>query len=85
VAFKNELLHQHGINFNDVPRWQRRGTGISWERYEKEGYDPVRGVVVKANRRRIKVDRELPMKLEYGALVERIMAQAADSETRKSV
>lgn len=84
VAFKNELLHQHGINFNDVPLWQRRGTGIYWERYEKEGYDPVRGVTVKANRRRIKIDRELPMKLEYGQFVERIMVQPGDTETRKS-
>lgn len=24
VAAKNELLFQHGINFNDLPRWQKR-------------------------------------------------------------
>lgn len=26
VADKNELLFRHGINFNDLPAWQRRGT-----------------------------------------------------------
>ena len=27
TANKNELLVQHGINFNDVPTWQRHGIG----------------------------------------------------------
>ncbi|MGI8554262.1 MAG: tRNA(His) guanylyltransferase Thg1 family protein, partial [Dehalococcoidia bacterium] len=31
VAGKNELLFQHGINFNDLPGWQKRGVGLSWE------------------------------------------------------
>src|SRR5438128_10639903 len=34
-AFKNELLFQHGINFNDLPAWQRRGIGLYWETYTK--------------------------------------------------
>src|SRR5262249_41006818 len=40
VAEKNELLFQAGINFNELPLWQRRGTGLYWERYEREGYNP---------------------------------------------
>ncbi|SDT30973.1 tRNA(His) guanylyltransferase Thg1 family protein [Actinoplanes derwentensis] len=28
TADKNELLFQHGVNFNEVPDWQRRGVGI---------------------------------------------------------
>src|SRR5947208_6957524 len=31
VANKNELLFQNGINFNDLPLWQRRGVGLYWE------------------------------------------------------
>jgi tRNA(His) 5'-end guanylyltransferase len=27
-AEKNELLFQYGINFNDLPAWQKRGAGI---------------------------------------------------------
>jgi len=74
AAFKNELLFQHGINFNDVPAWQRRGVGLYWESYEKEGYNPKLNQKVTARRRRIKVDGELPMKEEYGRLIQRILA-----------
>lgn len=84
VAFKNELLHQHGINFNDVPLWQRRGSAVYWERFEKEGFDPVRGVAVKTYRRRIKVDRELPMKKEYGQFLERFLAPCGPGTTRRT-
>ena len=31
VAQKNELLFQSGINFNDLPSWQKRGTGSYWK------------------------------------------------------
>lgn len=74
AGFKNELLFQQGINFNDVPAWQRRGVGLYWESYDKEGYNPKLNQMVTARRRRIKVDRELPMKEEYGRLIERILA-----------
>jgi tRNA(His) guanylyltransferase len=67
---KNELLFEHGINFNDLPAWQRRGIGLWWEEYERPGFDPVRGVEVVATRRRIAVERELPMKEAYRRLVE---------------
>jgi len=69
VADKNELLFARGINFNAVPAWQRRGTGIYWERYEKDGRNPKTGQAVKATRRRIKVDDALPMKDAYASFV----------------
>ena len=69
VSAKNELLYARGINFNELPAWQRRGVGLWWETYEKTGHDPVRGIDVTAVRRRVRVDRDLPMKEEYRALV----------------
>jgi tRNA(His) guanylyltransferase len=69
VADKNELLFRHGINFNNVPLWQRRGVGLYWERFEKDGFDPIRKQTVTTLRRRVKVDRELAMCDEYGAFV----------------
>jgi tRNA(His) 5'-end guanylyltransferase len=36
VAEKNEFLFQRGINFNDLPTWQKRGTGVYWETFETE-------------------------------------------------
>jgi tRNA(His) 5'-end guanylyltransferase len=79
--FKNELLFQHGINFNDVPAWQRRGVGLYWESYEKEGYNPKLNQKVTARRRRIKVDGELPIKEEYSRFVKRIMTGDSDVGT----
>lgn len=69
VAEKNELLFRRGLNFNDVPNWQKRGTGIYWETYRKEGRNPATGQAVEAERRRLKVDFELPMKDAYGEFV----------------
>jgi tRNA(His) guanylyltransferase len=73
---KNELLFQQGINFNEVPAWQRRGIGLWWETFDRTGFDPVRQVEVTATRRRVAVDRELPMKAAYRELVERRCTQS---------
>lgn len=70
VADKNELLFQvAGINFNDVPLWQKRGTGVYWEQYEKETFNPRTQEKVSAKRSRLKVDYELPMKDQFGEFV----------------
>ena len=29
--FKNELLFQKGINYNDLPGWQKKGVGVYCE------------------------------------------------------
>ena len=39
--WKNEYLFQHGINFNDLPLWQKQGIDIKWEPYKKEGFNPI--------------------------------------------
>ncbi|PSB04901.1 tRNA(His) guanylyltransferase Thg1 family protein [Merismopedia glauca] len=71
---KNELLYREGgINFNDLPKWQKRGLGLYWESYSKEGVNPISGEKLLANRRRIKVDLELPMKDEYGEFVKTLV------------
>lgn len=73
VAEKNELLFQHGINFNDLPDWQKRGVGFYWELYEKEGFNPKLNRTEKTERHRIKVDLELPMGDEYSDFIRKIM------------
>jgi tRNA(His) 5'-end guanylyltransferase len=69
VADKNELLFQHGINFNDLPAWQKRGAGVYWERFEKQGFNPKTGQSVPAVRRRLKIDRDLPLGDDYGGFI----------------
>ena len=76
VAEKNELLWQRGINFNDLPLWQRRGTGLYWERVQKTGTNPLTHEVVSTQRRQLKKDLELPMRDEYGLLVRTLISDA---------
>ncbi len=73
VSEKNELLYQFGINFNDLPAWQKRGVGLYWEEYDKLAVNPMRNEEVVARRRRIRTDYELPMKEEYGHFVRSLM------------
>ena len=73
VADKNELLFQHGINFNNLPNWQKRGVGLYWEEYQKQGYNPKTGETVTATRRRIKRDLELPMRDEYSNFITNLL------------
>lgn len=76
VAAKNELLFQNGINFNDLPNWQKRGLGVLWEKYMKPGKNPKTGAEVLAERRRLKRELELPMKEEYGRFIEQLWRTA---------
>jgi len=69
VAEKNELLFQNGINFNDLPSWQKRGVGLFWETYEKPAVNRLTGEAVVAQRRRLKVELELPMREQYNAFL----------------
>jgi tRNA(His) 5'-end guanylyltransferase len=73
VAQKNELLFQNGVNFNDLPLWQKRGSGLYWEEYERPGENPVTGEKVVARRRRVRRDLELPMKDDYSAFLHRLL------------
>lgn len=50
---KNEYLFQNGINFNDIPNWQKRGIGFYWEEYEKPSINPITGDEAMAIRRRL--------------------------------
>lgn len=76
VSQKNELLFQHGINFNDLPQWQKRGVGLYWEAYDKPSVDPIRQQAVVARRRRIRRVLNLPMKDEYGEFVRSVLLQS---------
>lgn len=69
VSFKNELLFSRGINFDQLPSWQKRGIGIWKEQYEKEGFNPVTGSHEVAVRNRLKVEYELPLGEAYARMV----------------
>ena len=69
VDFKNELLFSRGINYNDLPSWQKRGIGFWHEQYEKEGYNPITKENVSAIRNKINIEYELPVGEKYGEMM----------------
>jgi hypothetical protein len=78
IAAKNELLFQLGINFNDLPAWQKRGIGLYWEEYDKPALNPRTGEQTSTVRRRVARNFELPMKEEYGGFIQRFLTGAND-------
>jgi len=73
VADRNEMLFAAGINFNDVPAWQKRGIGVLWTEQEQDGTNPKTGATVRSTRRRAVVRYDLPMKTEFDELVRGIV------------
>lgn len=69
VASRNELLFQNGIQFNEVPTWQRRGVGLYFRDVPTVVIDARDGTERPSTRRELFVDFELPMKDEYDAFV----------------
>ena len=63
TADKNELLFKRGINYNDLPLWQKRGVGFYWKAIERNG----------AERRELVTDMELPMGSEYGDFIKTML------------
>lgn len=74
VSAKNELLYQNGINFNDLPAWQKRGSGLYWEEHDRSARNPVTGDEVLARRRRIRRNSELPLKDDYTMFLQNLLA-----------
>ena len=69
LAYKNELLFTHGINYNDLPAWQKREFGVYFRNVEKEGVDSRTNTEVITERRELYTDLELPLGTEYRKFV----------------
>lgn len=80
TAEKHELLHANGINFDDLPLWQKRGYGMSWQEYEKEGLNPITGEQTRATRRKLAGDLELPVGDEYAGMIVRLLGESPGHE-----
>lgn len=76
TADKNELLFQYGINFNDLPNWQKRGVGIYWTEVQKSGFNPKTQEEVVTIRRELVVNYDLPMKDEYADFISNFLEKS---------
>jgi tRNA(His) guanylyltransferase len=79
VPDKNELLFSRGVNFNDLPLWQKRGSGFYWEIYEKLAQNPKTGEAVTAIRKRLRQELDLPKGDEYGVFIHKTLTEATSS------
>ncbi len=66
---KNEMLFQNGINFNDLPNWQKRGSGVYWELYQRVGINPITDETITTTRQRLKQDYDLPVRDKYASFI----------------
>lgn len=82
VAEKNELLFQHGINFNELPNWQKRGIGFYREWYEKPSVNPKTSENIVAKRQRIKTELNLPMNEAYSEFIKELILNTSAARTK---
>jgi tRNA(His) 5'-end guanylyltransferase len=69
LSEKNELLFTRGINFNDLPKWQKRGIGLYWKKQMKKGFNPKEQTETETVRNAIEIDYDLPMGDEYDQFI----------------
>ncbi|MCP4520448.1 MAG: guanylyltransferase [Cytophagales bacterium] len=65
IQYKNDLLFENGINFNELPSWQKRGIGFYWSTEQKTGWNPKLEREEIAERKVIKVEEELELGQKY--------------------
>ncbi len=80
VPDKNELLFTKGINYNDLPNWQKRGVGVMFSDVQKEGFNPVKKEKVLSVRRELTVDFDLPLGEEYRQFILEKLAEAVEND-----
>lgn len=73
IAEKNELLFSHGINYNELPNWQKRGVGLLWANYSKEGINPITSEKTVTTRRKIERVFDLPIGEDYSKFISNII------------
>lgn len=72
-AKRKLLAREHGIDFNSLPGWQKRGVGLYWNTYDKELEDSETGAVRTVQRQRIEVDQELPSRSDYARFLRQLL------------
>ncbi len=58
---KHDLLFANGINFNELPLWQRRGAALYWDKQARVGVNPLESTEHASQRRVLRDKRELPL------------------------
>lgn len=73
IAEKNEMLFLSGINYNDLPAWQKRGVGLFYQTIKRSSKNPVNGKSITVDRNELKVELELPRGESYSLMIEELL------------
>lgn len=73
---KNEILFEHGINYNDLPFWQKRGVGMYYHNEQRQGFNPVTNEITTYTRRSLHLDMELPIGQDYSIFIATILEES---------
>ncbi|MDD1728130.1 MAG: tRNA 5'-guanylyltransferase [Methanospirillum sp.] len=57
----HEICFQHGVNLAHTPAWERRGIMVYHTHITKPGFNPITKEKTEAIRRKLHVDRDLPL------------------------
>ena len=70
---KNELLFERGINYNNLPLWQKRGVGIYFRNEDRQGFNPITNETTSCVRRSLYIEMELPIGQGYSRLISTVL------------
>ncbi len=73
IPDKNELLFSNGINYNELPSWQKRGVGLFYKTVEKLGVNKKNNQQITYTRSELHLEYELPMKEQYEQLLKSLI------------
>ncbi|MGM9868095.1 MAG: tRNA(His) guanylyltransferase Thg1 family protein [Sodaliphilus sp.] len=73
---KNEILFERGINYNNLPTWQKRGVGIYFRNEQREGYNPIANKTTLCTRRVLYIDTDLPIGQAYSTYIARLITDS---------
>jgi Uncharacterized conserved protein len=78
VADKNQFLFENGINYNDLPTWQKRGVGFRYDTVETSAVNHMNKNIVSASRRKLNIEMTLPLNTEYELMIREIIKNSDD-------
>ena len=70
---KNELLFERGINYNDLPSWQKRGVGMYFRNEQRQGFNPKTKEQTICVRHVLHLEEELPIGAEYTKMINELI------------
>lgn len=75
IAEKNEMLFQFGINYNELPAWQKRGVGLFYTEVERASLNPMNNQEVTVSRKQLAVETALPRNMEYDIFIKELLTR----------